>query len=199
MNKPQSLLDMLNMPPQPGSLSDSVLVIVDAQKEYLEGNVKLTGIEDALVEIQSLLKRAREANTPIFHIVHHTMPGAPIFDPEGPMVDIIDSVKPEANESVIAKNLPSSFVGTDLEEQIKKTNRSNIILSGFMTHMCINATARSAQERSFNTTIVGNACATRELPSTSGETVAAQTVHSSNLASLADLVATIVDSQDSIN
>ena len=96
MNKPQSLLDMLNMPPQPGSLSDSVLVIVDAQKEYLEGNVKLTGIEDALVEIQSLLKRAREANTPIFHIVHHTMPGAPIFDPEGPMVDIIDSVKPEA-------------------------------------------------------------------------------------------------------
>lgn len=194
MANARSLLDLLGAKPQPAKLSESAVVIVDAQREYLDGSVPLHGIEAALVEIKKLLDRARSQKVPIFHIVHHTQPGAPIFDPESPMSDIIDSVKPAGDERVISKNLPSAFVNTDLEKFLKETGLKELVVAGFMTHMCINATTRSAVDLGFSPTVVGSACATRDLPTPGGEVVKAETVHTSNLASLADLLACVCDS-----
>lgn len=193
MSQATYLLDMLQMKGVPPSLSESVLVVVDAQKEYRDGNIKLSGVENALDEITTLLKRARALSTPIFHVVHHAPAGAPIFDPNGPMVEIAEQAQPADGESVIVKSLPSSFVNTHLKEKIERTKRTKVVLAGFMTHMCINATARSAVDLGFQPTVVASACATRELPATDGGTISADVVHSSNLASLADLVATIVN------
>ncbi|MBX9771664.1 MAG: isochorismatase family protein, partial [Candidatus Obscuribacterales bacterium] len=99
----RSLLDLLGAPAKPAKLANSSVVIVDAQREYLDGSVPLKGIDEALVEIKKLLERARRLSVPVFHVVHHTQPGAPIFDPEGPMSEIIASVKPEGEEPVISK------------------------------------------------------------------------------------------------
>jgi nicotinamidase-related amidase len=48
---------------------------------------------------------------------------------------------------VIIKKAPSSFVGTNLEEELKIIGRKNLILAGFMTHMCIHSTAQGAFNR----------------------------------------------------
>lgn len=191
-----SLLDMLGAPAKPAKLAESCVVIVDAQREYLDGSVPLKGIEAALAEIKKLLARARAASVPVFHVVHHTQAGAPIFDPDSPMSDIIESVKPEGNERVIKKNLPSAFVNTDLQKYLQETGRKEIVVAGFMTHMCINATTRSAVDLGFTPTVIGSACATRDLPAPDGGVVPADTVHKSNLASLADLLASVCDSTD---
>jgi nicotinamidase-related amidase len=185
------LLDLLGAPAKPAKLSSSAVVIVDAQREYLDGNVPLKGIEQALVEIKALLAKARAASVPIFHIVHHATPGAPIFNPDSPMSGIIDAVKPEGNERTISKNLPSAFVNTDLKKYLDETGKKEIVIAGFMTHMCINATTRSAVDLGFAPTIIASACATRDLPSPDGSVVPAETVHKSNLASLADLLACV--------
>lgn len=201
MSQPQSLLEILQAPGQAAHLSDSALVIVDAQREYLEGRLKLTGIEEALAQIEKLLVRARKAGTPVFHIVHHAPAGAPIFDPQGPMAEIASQVKPLDGEPVIAKNLPSGFVGTDLNERLQETGKKNLIVTGFMTHMCVNATTRSALDLGYSPTIIDSCCATRDLPLPGQEDkfVAAAVVHASNLASLADLVSAIVPDVDSIS
>ncbi len=193
-----SLLDLLGAPAQPAKLADSSVVIVDAQREYLDGSVPLQGIEDALVEIKELLARARKLSVPIFHIVHHTAPGAPIFDPESPMADIIPSVAPEGEERMISKNLPSAFVNTDLAKYLNETGRKELVIAGFMTHMCINATTRSAVDLGFIPTVIGSACATRDLPGPDGKVIPAETVHRSNLASLADLLACVCDSTNAL-
>lgn len=198
MPNASTLLDLLNAPAKPAQLSKSAVIIVDAQREYLDGNVPLSGIEDALVEIKKLLAKARGLNVPIFHIVHQTMPGAPIFDPEGEGSKIIDAVKPEGDERIIKKNLPSSFVNTDLDRFIKDTGCEEVVIAGFMTHMCINATTRSAVDLGYKPTIISSACATRDLPSPGGKVVSAATVHESNLASLADLLACVCKSTDDL-
>jgi nicotinamidase-related amidase len=189
-----SLLDILGAPAQPATLKDSALVIVDAQREYLDGSVPLKGMDSALAELKSLLARARSLSIPIFHVVHHTQPGAPIFDPEGPMAEIIEAVKPEGSEPVIKKNLPSAFVNTDLQRYLQDSGRKEVVIAGFMTHMCINATTRSAVDLGFTPTVIASACATRDLPGSDGTVIPADVVHKSNLASLADLLACICDS-----
>lgn len=198
MSNAKSLLDLLGAKPQPAKLSESAVVIVDAQREYLDGSIPLKGIDEALIEIKKLLDKARALKTPIFHIVHHTQPGAPIFDPESPMSGIIDAVKPAGGEPVISKNLPSSFVNTDLDKFLKETGMKDLVVAGFMTHMCINATTRSAVDLGYSPTVIGSACATRDLPTPNGDVVKAETVHTSNLASLADLLACVCDSSDDL-
>jgi len=198
METASTLLDLLHSPAKPAKLSKSALIVVDAQREYLDGKVPLSGIEDALVQIKEVLSRARKEKSPIFHIVHHTAPGAPIFDPESEMSHIIDAVKPEGDEPVISKNLPSSFVNTNLEKFLRDAGMEDLVITGFMTHMCINATTRSAVDLGFHPTIIASACATRDLPSPSGKDIPAETVHQSNLASLADLLACVVKSVDDL-
>ena len=198
-NSAKSLLDILGAAAKPAKLADSALIIVDAQREYLDGAIPLSGIDKALIELKQLLEQSRKLGIPIFHIVHHATPGAPIFDPDGPMSKIIDEVQPLGDEKVISKNLPSSFVNTDLDEYLKKTNRGELVIAGFMTHMCINATTRSAVDLGYKPTIIGRACATRDLPVPGGTVLSADIVHQSNLASLDDLLACVCDTVNDLN
>ena len=69
--------------------------------------------------------------------------------------------------------------------------RKNLIVVGFMTHMCVSATTRAGMDRGFNLTVVDGACATRDLPDGKGGQISADLIHRANLAALADLVATI--------
>lgn len=198
MAEASTLLDMMGAGKVPPKLAETALIIVDAQREYLDGSLPLSGIDDALVEIKKILSRARAAGVPIFHVVHHTVPGAPIFNPDGPMSEIIDAVKPTENERVVKKNLPSAFVNTELNDYLKATGKNDLVITGFMTHMCVNATTRSAVDLGYSPTIVASACATRDLPSPTGGVIRAEELHTSNLASLADLLACICKSSDEL-
>ena len=55
---PKTLLQMAGAPLDPSSLSESTLVIIDAQNEYRTGALPLTGVAAAVGEIEVLLKRA---------------------------------------------------------------------------------------------------------------------------------------------
>jgi nicotinamidase-related amidase len=110
------------------------------------------------------------------------------------MSQIIDQVAPLDNERVIVKQLPSSFVNTELKQFLDASGKKELVIAGFMTHMCINATTRSAVDLGFTPTVIADACATRDLPAPDGTVVPAEMVHKSNLASLADLLACVCDS-----
>ena len=71
---PKTLLQMAGAPAAPSKLSDAVLVVVDAQREYVDGKLPLSGVGQALAEIGKLLARARAAGTPVIHIQHKGKP-----------------------------------------------------------------------------------------------------------------------------
>lgn len=198
IEKAQTILQILNATPSKPKLSESAIVVVDAQREYVDGSLPLRGVAEALRELSQLLDRGRRLQVPIFHIVHHAPEGAPVFNPSGEFVQIADPVRPLGGEPVIVKNLPSSFVNTNLKELLDQTKRSNLIVAGFMTHMCIDATARSALDLGFAPTVIAGACATRDLPSPSGGVIPASTLHESSLAALSDLIAGIVAKQNDL-
>src|SRR5512135_2121752 len=66
---PKTLLELAGAQQQAARLADSVLVIIDAQREYVDGKLPLVGIEPTIREAALLLMRARKAGTPVIHIV----------------------------------------------------------------------------------------------------------------------------------
>ena len=193
-SEPKSLLAIAGAPLHPSPLGKAALVLIDMQREYTDGALPLSGVETAVAEGVRLLTLARTAGVPVFHIVHHGKPGG-LFDPEGPMGAIIPALAPAEGESVIAKRLPNSFAGTDLHERARATGRSELIVAGFMTHMCVSSTVRAALDLGWRTTVVAAATATRDLPdplSGPGGVTPAAAVHGATLTALADRFAVVV-------
>lgn len=176
----------------PAKLSESALIMIDCQNTYREGVMKLEGIEEALEEARVLLQKARAQGVPVFHIRHDAGPGSP-YDVNDRIGAIADIVAPEGDEPVITKNFPNSFVQTDLDEQLKAKGVKNIVLAGFMTHMCVNSTAHGGFNLGYSPTVVASATATRPLEAANGKVLSAQEVHDGALASTRDLYAAVVD------
>jgi nicotinamidase-related amidase len=166
--------------------------MIDCQNTYREGIMKLDGVEEALEEAKKLLERARALGIPVFHIRHDAGPGSP-YDINDHIGAIADIVAPIDGEPVITKNFPNSFVNTDLDEQLKGKGVKNIILAGFMTHMCVNSTAHGGFNLGYAPTVVASATATRPLQAANGKVLSAQEVHDGALASTRDLYAAVVD------
>lgn len=182
---------------EPASLKGSALVMIDLQNTYREGVMRLDGVEPALREAAALLARARDAGIPIFHIRHDAGPGSP-YDIRASIGQISDEVAPQGDEPVITKAYPNSFVGTDLQAQLDAAGVKDLVLAGFMTHMCINSTARGAFSLGFRPTVVASATATRDLPAPDGSVVHASQLQAASLATLADLFAVVAPKQSDI-
>jgi len=108
-------------------------------------------------------------------------------------------VKPRDGEPVIVKNYPSSFEKTNLDELLKGYGVEDVALVGFMTHVCVNSTARAAFNHGYRPTVVGNATATRSLPSPTGGVTSAKDLHEASLTALHDIFAVVVPSADDIS
>jgi len=173
------------------------LVLIDIQNEYRAGPLALTGVDAAVAAAARLLARARRAGVPVIHIAHRGSAGS-MFDPEDERGRIMDAVTPRDGEAVVGKTLPNAFAGTDLEARLKATGRSNVVFAGFMTHMCVSATARAALDRGFRATVDATACATRDLPDGRGGVIAAAAVHDVALAELADRFAIVARGADAL-
>jgi len=189
---PFTLLDAAGASRKPSAWSEAVLVLVDHQREYVDGRLPLTGMPAAVAECAALLRLAREHGTPVIHVVHHGKAGG-AFDPAGPYAAIIEGLTPVDGEQTMDKGLPNSFAGTDLAARLAALGRKELIVAGFQTHMCISATVRSALDHGYRVTLVAAACATRDLPDPlGGDPLSAAELHRVTLAALNDRFATVV-------
>lgn len=193
---PPTLMQIVGAKQETARLSDSVLVIIDAQREYVDGKLRLSGIEDSLAAGAKLLARARAAGTPIVHVVHRG--GGALFNPQGVYFEIAAPLAPRAGENVVQKTLPNAFAGTNLQDLLVKVGRKHLIVIGYMTHNCVSSTVRAALDLGYRTTVVAAATATRDLPDGHGGTLSATTVQSASLAALSDRIAKIVQNAEDI-
>lgn len=193
---PKTLFEMAGVKAVPVKLSNSVLLIIDAQREYTDGALPLAGVDAAIVETAKLLVRARKSGTPVIHVVHKGR-GA-FFNPNGKYFEIVAPLHPQDGEAVIEKTRVSSFADTKLEEAIQRTGRKSLIIVGFMTHNCVSSTARAARDLGYATSIVAAATATRDLPDGKGGVIPAAVLQAVSLAGLADRNAVVVQGERDI-
>lgn len=186
-----SFRELLGVPPSTASTSDSALLIIDAQNEYAEGQLKVTNAAASSKVIASLLEKYRAANGKVIHILHKTPEGAPVFTPNTSLSEPFPSLKPKDGEEVIWKNHPGSFAETNLEELLKKSDMKKVVLTGYMAHVCVSTTARQASQRGYDVIVVEDGIGDRDIPGVKGDELTKVT-----LAELGDIFATVVKSEE---
>lgn len=192
MNPPRTLAEIAGRSHPEIDWTRTALVLIDHQREYVEGRLPLAGMPAAVGECATLLQRARARGVPVFHVRHALPPGAPVFADGGPLAEFIGDLAPRAGEHVVAKTRPNAFAGTDLQQQLAAAGVGQLLIAGFMTHLCVSTTTRAAAEFGYLNWVVAAACATRDLPLPWGETVAAADVQRAALAELNDAFATVL-------
>ncbi|KGM06229.1 Isochorismatase [Methylophaga thiooxydans] len=187
-----TLRDIVGLGHEATGLSESALIMIDCQNTYREGVMQLEGVEEALLHARTLLNLARDKGVPIFHIKHDGGEGSP-YDLNTALGDIAEEVAPEDGEHVIVKNFPNAFIQTPLDEALRSRGIENIILAGFMTHMCVNSTAHGGFNLGYKPSVVASTTATRALQAPDGSIISAKQVHEAALASTRDLYAAVVN------
>ncbi|WP_306350455.1 cysteine hydrolase family protein [Flavobacterium sp. '19STA2R22 D10 B1'] len=173
------------------------LLLVDIQNDYFEGGaMTLVGAHEASEKAKKVLAKFRSEKHPVIHIQHKAIsPTATFFIPNTSGVEIHSNVIPLPEEKVIVKNYPNSFRATELLAYLHLIDVTDLVICGMMTHMCIDATTRAAKDFNFNCTVIGDACATRDLE-VMGQTTKANEVHYAFLAALNYFYATVTVTSD---
>ncbi|MEU7025767.1 cysteine hydrolase family protein [Streptomyces sp. NPDC046275] len=174
----------------PASLAGSTLVLIDYQNTYTRGVMELEGWEAALDAAEELLGKARAAGAKVVHVVNDGGEGTP-YDIRAEIGRIHPRVAPVEGEPVVVKTAPDAFVGTELGELLDAAGHQDVVIAGFMTHMCVAFTTAGAFLRGNRPTVVAAACATRALPAPEG-TVPAEQLHLGALATIGDLYGVVV-------
>ncbi len=163
----------------------TALLVIDIQKDYFPGGkFPLVNPEEAAKKAYMLLQCFREHSGQHVHIQHISVkPDATFFIKGDSGSDIHDLVAHFEGEPIVYKHEPNSFLNTNLLELLKSWEIERVVITGMMTHMCVDATARAASDFGFEVIIAEDACATRDLKY-GDTTIPAELVHKSFLAAL---------------
>ena len=155
-----------------GNDPPAVLVLIDIQAFYFDtAKAPLVGREEAALQARSILCHFRKTGQEVVHI-RHAGGG-----------EIHEYVKPVPGETVFTKEHVSCFRETPLLDHLREKGTKRLVIVGMMTHMCVEAAVRAADDLGFETILIHDACATRDL-TYGNEVVAASDVHLSTLSTL---------------
>lgn len=165
--------------------SPAALLLIDIQYFYFPGaRQPLLNPEEASLNAQKLLTHFREKGQLVIHVRHNAKTGG----------EIHKNVAPLETEKVISKNSVNSFRSTDLLDYLKEHKIESLVISGMMTHMCVEAAVRAASDYGFEVTVIEDACTTRALEF-NGIEISAEEVHNSTLATLSGTYAKVIDTK----
>ncbi|QJB41573.1 cysteine hydrolase [Chitinophaga oryzae] len=176
-------------------MKKQALLIIDVQNDYFKGGkMELAGPKAAAANIRLIADNCRQKGIPVMYVQHKADPSGGFLIANTPGADIYPGVQPLAGEKIIVKHYPNSFRETELLTHLRQAGITDLIITGMMTHACVDATTRAAKDYGFNCTVVADACATRDLE-VNRQTVPAAEVQRSLMGALGFYYANIVNTQ----
>ncbi|MEJ2709470.1 MAG: cysteine hydrolase [Anaerolineales bacterium] len=140
----------------------TALLVVDMQYFFLDpaSPTYTCGGPAILPNLKKLIRAFRDAKLPVIftrHVHHPDLLDAGIMGwwwegmcVEGsPESEIHREIAPLPNEKVINKHRYSAFYNTDLETVLRVLKVEDLVISGVMTNMCCESTARDAYYRDY--------------------------------------------------
>ena len=145
------------------------LLVIDAQNEYFTGSMPVTHPKGSLENILKAMDHAHDRSVPVLVIQHtNPKPGAMSFRKGTTSWELHHEIKRRYADILIEKNLPGSFTGTVLESWLKEKNISKITITGYMTQMCCDTTARQAFHRGYAVDFLSDATGTLSVTNAAG-------------------------------
>lgn len=172
----------------------SALLLLGTQKGFLNPVWGPRNNPDAEAKMEEILAAWRRRENPVIFCQHLSRKeGSPLSVGTGGC-DFLPGLAPRKGEKVIGKSHNSAFVGSPLERHLKASAIHNLIIAGFTTNHCVDATARSAFDKGFHVYVISDAVATFDRVGPDGKHHSAEILHASALASLHQEYATVMES-----
>jgi len=148
--------------PRPGA---TALLLIDLQ-EYFRPVA-----EPILPRLASLLGRCRAEGRPVLFTRHgHDDPATDggmlaewwpdLILADSPEAEILKELAPLPGEVVLRKKRYSAFFGTGLDERLRASGVSDLLIGGVMTNLCCETTARDAFVRDYRVFCLADGTAT---------------------------------------
>ena len=150
------------------------LMLVDVQRNLLEGDDAVDGADGLRSALGGLLDAAREAGVPVVHVENDGAVG----DPDEPGTPGWELVFPPApGEPVVRKDVPDTFLSNPaLADVLHAMGVDTLVVAGLQSELCVQATALGALERGFDVVVPAGAHATFDAEIPAREVVARVTL-----------------------
>ena len=180
------------------SPAHTALVLVDLQREFLDGKLALPEVGPAVARARQLLAWARAAGIHVVFVRQVAASAtAPLFAPGSPGAELVPGLEPEPGDSQITKSAAGAFSNPALHRLLAERGIEVLIVAGLMTHLAVDSTARDGTVLGYRVMIAGDATATRSLPGPRGDGVIDHaTLQRVALAALADRFADIATTDE---
>ncbi|MBU2547312.1 MAG: cysteine hydrolase [Proteobacteria bacterium] len=152
------------------------LLVIDVQNEYFTGLLPVTHPAGSLDRILQAMDAARTRGLPVVVVRHASTPESPVFRPESPTWALHPDVAGRPVDFLLDKTWPGSFKDTDLEAWLRGRGVDTVAITGYMTQMCCDTTARQAFHRGFAVEFLSDATGTLDLSNAAGS-VTAEELH----------------------
>jgi nicotinamidase-related amidase len=161
----------------------TALVVIDVQEDFVGPSgamarigLDMSGVEPAIDRIEAMIAAARAAGATVafarvmsseatdsaalrvLNARKGRPPGAIAICREDQAGSAYYRLEPTAGDIEVRKRLFDSFHGTRFDEDLRARGIDTLVICGFTTDCCVDATARAAFHRDFNVFIVSDAC-----------------------------------------
>ncbi len=172
------------------------LLVIDVQNEYFTGHLPITHPAGSLENILRAMKAAKTCGVAVI-VVQHTAPqkDARTFIRESEGWKLLPVIRETPHDHFVEKRLPGSFTGTDLEEWLRDNGIDTVTISGYMTQMCCDTTARQAIHLGFKAEFLSDGTGTLALKNSAGS-VTAEELHRAILVTQAARFSTVMTTDE---
>jgi len=145
----------------PFTSENSALLVVDMQRYFFvkSSHAFLKPAPAILPNVRAILDAYRELGLPIIFTRHAYKKGEDpgimgtwwreLEEDGDKLAQVVHELEPLPDEPVLRKSRYSAFVGTDLEKRLRKLGVERLLITGVMTHLCCESTARDAFMKDF--------------------------------------------------
>lgn len=171
------------------------LLVIDVQNEYFTGKLPVSYPPRSIDNILIAINSASIAGIPIVLIQHTEKPGSSIFEKGSREWEMHEQVAKSIHDLRIEKNYPGSFTGTILERWLREKGIDTVVISGYMTQLCCDTTARQAHHLGFKVEFLSDATGTLPISNIAGA-VSAEILHKATLVTQGMIFSKVLQTSD---
>lgn len=174
-------------------MAKTALVLVDVQEAFTEREARGERRNNpaALANMARLLEAFRERDVAVIHVRHASGEPGSLLRPDQPGHASMAETREREGEPVLVKSVNSAFLGTDLEERLRRDGLTTLVIAGITTNHCVETTARMAGNLGFDARLVEDASYTFDRVGFGGRRESAEDIHAMTLSNLDGEFATI--------
>jgi nicotinamidase-related amidase len=146
-----------------------VLLVVDMQEGLLRGGPK-HDLHAVVERINRLAARVRRRQGCVVFVQHDGPPGDD-FEPSTAGWPILASIERGPADRIVHKTLNDAFFRTSLAGDLAELGADRLLIAGWATDFCVDATVRSAAALGFKVTVVADGHTVSDRPHLGAEQV----------------------------